>query len=77
MCGFVICVDLQKGSSEYNVKIHLENCQHHRNKKENPTTMKWSKIFKTKDQAKSEAKFLSTQHGSRYRDSKNCVVSKN
>ena len=76
MYGFVICVDLQKGSNPANVKIHLENCQHHHNRKKNAETQKWYDGFKTKDQAESKAKFLSVQYG-RWRYSQNCVISKN
>ena len=72
MSGFVICVDLLKGS-EANVKIHLENCQHHRNRKTGAETQQWFDGFKTKDQAEKKAKSLAIEYRT-WRHSKNCVV---
>jgi predicted anti-sigma-YlaC factor YlaD len=77
MPNFVICEDLQINSSDANIKIHLENCQHHRNMKRGAETMKWYFGFKTKEQVESKAKFLASQTKGKWRHSKNCTISKN
>lgn len=74
LSGFVICVDLIK-SSESNVKIHVENCQHHRNRKTNAETQKWFGGFKTKEQVENKAKILSKEYP-KWRYSRNCVLKK-
>lgn len=76
MPNFAICEDLQTNSSLANIKIHLENCQHHRIRKTNASTMKWYFGFKTKEQAESKAKFLAAQTKCKWRHSKNCVLKK-
>jgi hypothetical protein len=76
MSNFVICEDLQTNSSPANIKIHLENCQHHRIRKTSAETMKWYFGFKAKEQAESKAKFLAAQTKGKWRYSKNCVISK-
>ena len=65
MCGYVICEDLQKGSSTANVKVHPDFCSHYRNRKINAPTMKWHSGFRTVDEALKQATVIAREYNNK------------
>lgn len=53
---YVICIDKQRNSQKYPVKIHKVTSWWYRHKKENAETMTWTGIFETAIEAEKYAR---------------------